>query len=121
MNQKKAMPRPLLKASRRLRREATQAEEKLWDCLRNRQLMEAKFRRQAVIDRFIVDFYCHASRLIVELDGGIHKHPDTRAHDAERRAELEARGYRVVRFRNEEVEDDLPAVLSTIAAHLKGG
>ena len=116
--QKKILSRPLLEASRRLRRDATPTEQKLWACLRNRKLKGAKFRRQAVIGRFIVDFYCHESRLIVELDGAVHGRPDMQAHDAERQALLEAQGCCVLRFRNDEVEDDLSSVLEKIGKHL---
>jgi very-short-patch-repair endonuclease len=70
------------------------------------------FRRQQIIDRFIVDFYCHQHALIVELDGGIHDLQ--KEFDAEREAYLIARGFRVIRFTNQEISKDLPAVLEKI-------
>src|SRR5690606_25291270 len=97
MQRKKRMPEPMLVTSRQLRQKGTRAEALLWEHLRDRQLHGAKFRRQAVIGRFIVDFYCHEHRLVVELDGAVHDQPDIAAHDAERQEQLEAQGYRVLR------------------------
>jgi very-short-patch-repair endonuclease len=82
-----------------MRREPTPAEQKLWQKLRHKQLLGFKFRRQHVIDRFIVDFYCGEGRLVVEVDGGVHQY--TEEEDAIRQEFLESLGLRVVRFRNE--------------------
>ena len=81
MAHKKAMPRGLLEASRHLRQRATQPEDLLWARLRDRQLAGSRFRRQAVIGKFVVDFYCHESRLIVELDGSVHDTPEVADRD----------------------------------------
>jgi very-short-patch-repair endonuclease len=114
-------PPVLLESSRLLRKENTPAEQALWEALRDRGLHDLKFRRQAVIEkRYIVDFYCHASRLIVEVDGGIHHHSDVRAADKERQEFLEMSGYRVIRFSNEQVESDLEIVLAQIATACTG-
>ncbi len=106
----------LQQAARDLRHAQTGAEEALWQALRDRQLRGIKFRRQYAVERFIFDFYCPAARLIIELDGSVHDEPTQRERDHARTAALEARNYRVIRFRNEEVLADLPAVLARIAA-----
>src|SRR5262245_8649857 len=85
--------------ARSLRLNATDAEMKLWQQVRNRRLGGFKFRRQASIGHHIVDFLCAEKRLVVELDGGQHA-PEL---DASRTARLEALGYRVIRFWNNEV------------------
>ena len=96
-----------------LRKVHTPAEQMLWRVLRDRSVNGLKFRRQHPLDGFVLDFFCPDARLCVELDGGIHDEQHER--DAERTAQLEARGLRVVRFRNEEVEENMPAVLRCIA------
>ena len=67
-----------------------------------------------MLGRFVVDFYCHEQRLIIELDGTVHDQPDIAARDQERQIWLEAHGYRVLRFRNEEVQTELDQVLEAI-------
>jgi very-short-patch-repair endonuclease len=93
--------------ARRLRRDMTDAERLLWYALRDRRFAGWKFRRQATIGPFIVDFVCIAARLIVEVDGG--QHSDDA--DAKRTAALEAQGYRMIRFWNNEVLANLEGVL----------
>lgn len=94
-----------------LRCRMTDEERVLWQALRTNQL-GAHFRRQQVIDGFIVDFYCHAAGLVVEVDGPVH---DERAeYDAERDQALSRRGVCVLRVTNEEVSGDLAAVLERI-------
>jgi len=80
--------------------------------LRNRQLGGFKFRRQQPIGAFIADFYCASSRLIVEIDGGIHN--SQRESDSLRVQQLTERGYQVIRFTNEEVEREIEIVLGKI-------
>ena len=96
--------------ARTLRRNATDAETKLWQRLRNRQLGGLKFRRQATIGYHVVDFLCAEKRLVVELDGGQH----TPERDAARTAQLEALGYRVIRFWNNDALGNTDGVLETI-------
>jgi very-short-patch-repair endonuclease len=104
--------------SRRLRRDQTDAEAKLWSRLRNASLNGAKFRRQFPIGEFIADFCCPESRLVIELDGGQHAE---RVHRDEWRSALLARdGYRVVRFWNEEIVNNLDGVLQRIVAEMRG-
>jgi very-short-patch-repair endonuclease len=92
----------------------TPAEELLWTQLRNRRLAGLKFRRQHPIGRFIVDFYCHAHRLVVEIDGPVHRLQKER--DVARADYLLQRGYQVVRFTNEHVLQDVQGVLQSIQA-----
>ncbi len=119
MARKKAMPRGLLEASRHLRQRATPPEDLLWARLRDRQVAGSKFRRQAVIGKFVGDFYCHESRLIVELDGSVHDMPEVADRDISRQTYLEEQGYTVIRFRNDEVERDMNMVLETIRHYVK--
>jgi very-short-patch-repair endonuclease len=102
--------------ARRLRREATDVENLLWQRLRGRRLGGFKFRRQATVGERVADFLCAEKRLIVELDGGQH----SVEADAARTAYLERLGYRVVRFWNNEVNENLEGVLSAILAECEG-
>ena len=104
----------LVARSRSLRRGQTDAEALLWKNLRSRQLNDAKFRRQVQIGRYVCDFVCHEARLIVELDGGQH----TADKDAARTQWLEAHGYRVLRFWNNEVLENFDGVRERIAETL---
>jgi very-short-patch-repair endonuclease len=98
--------------ARRLRRDQTEAEAKLWEALRASRLDGWKWRRQAPVGPFIVDFLCLEAAQVVELDGGIHAE---RAHlDARREAYLRARGLQVLRFWNREVLADFDRVCWTI-------
>jgi glutamate 5-kinase len=106
--------RPTNPYARRLRQEATDAEQKLWLEVRNRRLGGFKFRRQATIGPYVVDFLCPEHALIVEVDGSQHN-PEA---DAERSAFLEDLGYRVVRFWNNEVLQNLEGVLQSLLAVL---
>ena len=96
--------------ARTLRRNATDAEVKLWQRLRNRRLGGFKFRRQATVGYHVVDFLCAEKRLVVELDGGQHS-PE---RDAVRTGRLEALGYRVIRFWNNDALENTDAVLDAI-------
>lgn len=106
--------------ARKLRREMTEAERLLWYHLRNRRLAGFKFRRQVPIGPYIVDFLCPEKRVIVEIDGGQHNFPDERARDLERTRFLESRGYKVLRFWNNEVLWNLGGVLSVILEACQG-
>ena len=104
--------RELQQAARGMRTVATEAEDVLWEALRGRRLDGLRFRRQHPVGRFVLDFYCPIHKLVVEVDGGVHDAQEER--DAERTAVIEAHGYRVIRFRNEDVMQNLPAVLDGI-------
>ena len=99
--------------ARRLRREMTDAERILWLRMRGRELLGLKFRRQHPIGHYIVDFTCPDARLVVELDGG--QHADS-GSDERRTAFLEAAGYLVLRFWNNDVLTQTDAVLAAILA-----
>lgn len=98
--------------ARRMRRNPTPAESVLWKRLKGNRLEGLHFRRQQILDGFIVDFYCRLAGLVVELDGPVHD--ETRVYDAERTEILEGRGLRVLRFTNNQVFEDLDEVLSQI-------
>src|SRR5213595_4357712 len=89
--------------ARQLRRAVPPAERYAWSLLRNRGVLNLKFRRQHVLHGFIVDFYCAAERLVLELEGEGHDESDRKAYDTARVRLLEAAGYRVVRVRNRDV------------------
>lgn len=98
--------------ARRLRLNMTLAEKTLWEALRGKKLDGLKFRAQHPVGPFILDFWCPAVKLVVELDGGIHQ--DQRDYDESRTRQLESYGYRVIRFHNDQVLTDLPSVLEMI-------
>ncbi|MCY4114086.1 MAG: endonuclease domain-containing protein [Chloroflexi bacterium] len=105
--------------ARRLRSGSTDAERVLWRLLRNREFGGWKFRRQAPIGRYVVDFVCFEKRLIVEVDGGGHQR---RVHaDAERTRWLEGQGFRVVRFWNNQVLGETAAVEEAVLTALETG
>ena len=99
-------------AAREKRHLPTHAEEVLWERLRNRRLNGAKFRRQDVIESYIVDFFCPEAGLVVEVDGPIHE--KTQDEDASRQRHLEGLAIRVIRFSNDAVLTDLDRVLDEI-------
>lgn len=100
--------------AKQLRKRMTPAEYALWQALRRNQLDGYHFRRQQVIAGFIVDFYCHEARLIVEVDGSIHEQRP--GHDAERTRILTHHGFHVLRLSNDEVLHDLDSTLDRIRA-----
>lgn len=110
------MPRfhpEILKRARRLRKAQTPSEVSLWSRLRDRRLNDLKFYRQHPIGPYIVDFYHPDTRLVIEVDGGVHL--DQEEYDQSRTDWLTDHGYRVVRFTNDEVHFQLNAVLSEIS------
>jgi very-short-patch-repair endonuclease len=115
-NQRWRMSGTKQQRARQFRREQTPAEVLLWERLRDRQLDRCKFRRQHVINGFIVDFCCLERHLVIEIDGSIHI--QQLDYDAERDALLETLGYRVIRYTNEQVMQHLEAVLASISQHL---
>ncbi len=101
--------------AREMRAHPTPEEGLLWQRLR-RNGLGVHFRRQQIIDGFIVDFYCHAAGLVVEVDGPIHEQQVS--YDEERDAIIAARGLRLFRVTNERVRANLPSVLVEVAAKL---
>jgi very-short-patch-repair endonuclease len=109
---------PRLKGfARDLRKSATPHEDHLWELLRGRRFLDYRFRRQVPIGPFIADFVCYSEKLIVELDGSQHSDDPT---DASRDAELTRRGFRVLRFWNNELTSNRDGVLEAILAALEG-
>lgn len=103
-----------IQRAKELRRQMTEAEKILWHHLRTNKLNGLHFRRQQVIDGFIVDFYCHAAGVVIEVDGSVHLQQVE--YDARRDQVLSLRGLRVMRIMNEEVKQNLDKVLARIAA-----
>ena len=104
------------KRVRSLRRTQTVSEGLLWSVLRARQLCGLKFRRQHPIEPWIVDFACPQQRLVVEIDGGYHD--NIVENDLQRQEHLESMGWKVIRFRDKDVEEDAEAVARAIAREL---
>jgi very-short-patch-repair endonuclease len=104
--------------ARRLRRATTEAERKLWLGLRSLPMQNSHFRRQATIGPYFADFACHAKRLVIELDGGQHGDALHAASDAKRDAYMRQAGYRVLRFGNNDVMQNIEGVLEVIAEAL---
>lgn len=100
-------------AARKLRQNMTPAEQALWKHLRGNRLSGLPFRRQQIIEGFIVDFYCHQAGIVIEVDGEIHQYQ--KVYDKVRQNELEALGLKVLRFSNQEVIDHLENALDCIA------
>jgi very-short-patch-repair endonuclease len=107
-------------SAKRLRANTTPHERILWRALRELPAEGTHFRRQAPIGPYVVDFFCPAKRLIIELDGGHHNDDDIAKRDRERQLWLEKEGYRVVRFWNSEIAAELEAVLERIYVELYG-
>jgi len=112
----KTQNRPLVKT---LRRHPTDAEKKLWQHLRNRQLSGAKFRRQQPFGPYILDFYCAGSKLAIELDGGQHGEPKGAWQDKQRDEYLKQEGVTVLRFWNNQVFHEFEGVIEVVCATLE--
>ena len=97
-----------------LRNDMTEAELLLWEQLKGKKVLGLRFRPQHPIDIFIADFYCHPLKLVIEIDGGIHKSRDHKEYDIGRTGELNYWGIEVIRFTNEEIEKDIIKVIETI-------
>jgi very-short-patch-repair endonuclease len=95
----------------------TEAEKRLWYRIRRQQLSVHQFRKQVELKSYVVDFCCLKERLVIELDGG--QHAEITEYELKRRAWLEENGYRVLRFWNNEVFENLEGVLETIVRALK--
>jgi very-short-patch-repair endonuclease len=102
--------------AREMRNKPTEAENILWQQLRNKQISGFIFRRQFSIERFIVDFYCPRRRLVIEIDGLIHRYQQD--EDAVRQAFIEQQGFHLIRFSNDEVINNLEMVINQISEAL---
>lgn len=104
--------------ARNLRKEQTSAEVAVWKLLRNRRYLEQKFRRQHVIEGFVVDFFCREHNLAIEVDGGIHK--TRKDYDEVRQSLIESKGIRFIRITNEEIEREPKMLYSRIKQAISG-
>ncbi len=102
--------------AKQLRRNSTDAERNLWSHIRNRQLQGWKFRRQLPVGQYIVDFACPELRLIIEIDGG--QHAEQVLYDLGRTRFLQSKGYKVIRFWNNEVLGNIEGVLEALTLTL---
>ena len=107
-----------MRAASILRKDTTMAERVLWKKLKDRNLFNVKFRRQHPIDMFIVDFYCHEKKLVIELDGEIHELKEHKEYDISRQSALENLGLTVILFTNHEVIFEIDTVLNRIHHHI---
>ena len=109
----------IFKNARALKKNSTDSEKILWQQLRAKKLCGMKFRRQHAIKQFIVDFYCDKIKLVIELDGGYHNHPEIKEHDEGREFMLKELGLNIIRFTNDEVDSDIKTVLKKIEEYIK--
>jgi very-short-patch-repair endonuclease len=107
--------------SRSFRKNGTPADKMLWSYLRNRKANRLKFRRQQVIEGFIVDFYCEELKLIIDVDGPVHDSQKQKKIDKHRRAVFKTRAIREIRFRNDEVLDNISDVVNRIITACEKG
>lgn len=97
-----------------LRKNMTPAETKLWEYLKGKKVKGLRFRPQHPIDGYIADFYCHPVKLVIEVDGGIHKSKDQKEYDLGGEADLRIHGIEILRFTNEEIENEIVKVVDKI-------
>ena len=109
-----AVPHDILHYARQLRGTQTDAENLLWQILRDRRFCGFKFRRQHPVGSYILDFYCHDAQLAIELDGGGHAVEEQMEYDQQRTKDLAGAGIRVLRFWNNQVFKQTEAVLESI-------
>ncbi|WP_439582318.1 endonuclease domain-containing protein [Dyadobacter bucti] len=107
----------LFERAKKLRENETRAEKLLWEQIRNKQL-GVKFRRQHPLYFFIVDFYCHELRLVIEVDGEIHLSAENVEYDRMRSALINEHEIKVIRFRNEEIYFEMERVIEIIKSHI---
>ncbi len=100
--------------ARELRKNLTQQERKLWNIIKNKQFYGYKFLRQYPIEPYIVDFVCREKKIIIEIDGGQHNEPWEVEYDKKRSLFLASRGFKVVRFWNNEIDNNIEGVYKTL-------
>ena len=108
----------LMQRRKALRNHLTPSEASLWNRLKKSQLAGRKFRRQHSFGYYILDFYCPAAKLVIELDGPIHDTEEAYHYDRRRDAFMASLGLKVLRFRNEQVLENMSGVLQEIERHL---
>ena len=104
----------IFEKAKMLRKNMTATEQVLWEKLKGKKMLGLRFRPQHPIDIFIADFYCHPLRLVIEVDGGIHKSNNQKEYDLGREGELENWGIKAIRYTNEEFENDIDKVIKLI-------
>jgi very-short-patch-repair endonuclease len=109
-----------LRAAAILRKNMTLAEKVLWKKLKDRKIFNVKFRKQHPVWIFIVDFYCHEYKLVIEVDGDIHKEYETNEYDLGRTAELDRFGLKVIRFTNDQIIFNIDSVINEIQDTITG-
>ena len=102
-----------------MRKNPTEAEKAMWKILRKFRHIGFPFRRQHPVEFYVADFYCHKLRLVIEVDGEIHREQDIQSHDEGRTGELERFGIKVLRFTNSQILNDSDLVVETINASIK--
>lgn len=109
----------LYNIARALRKNQTPQEKKLWNILKNRQFENLKFKRQVPFGKYIADFFCESQKLIIEIDGGQHNENENIIKDIERTKYFEKEGYRVIRFWNNEIDNNLDGVYLKLKSVIK--
>jgi very-short-patch-repair endonuclease len=97
-----------------LRNNMTAAENKLWEQLKRKDIFKARFKRQHPMGIFVVDFYCHKHKLVIEVDGEIHLEPEIQEYDDGRTYDIEKQGIKIIRFSNDEVIENIDGVIKRI-------
>lgn len=105
--------------ARKLRKNQTPQEQKLWNIIRKRQILGYKFRRQYPIDKYIVDFVCIELKLIIEHDGGQHNEDENIKYDTDRTKSFEKLGYKVIRFWNNDIDNNIDGVYTYLQDFIK--
>ncbi|MDD4215803.1 MAG: endonuclease domain-containing protein [Bacteroidales bacterium] len=100
----------IFERAKELRQNPTKAEKVLWDILRKKQMLDLRFKQQHPINIFIADFYCHAIKLVIEVDGEIHNIKENKEYDKARTNDLENYGITVIRFSNKDVLEKIEEV-----------
>ncbi len=119
MKDKLPRNKDLKEYSRKLRNNMTDAERLLWSKIRRKSIENCQFYRQKVIGNYIVDFYCHKARLVIELDGGQHYSLDGKQKDQIRDKYLQGLGLKILRFSDRDIFENIDGVLEIIWRHCK--
>ena len=106
-----------IQLAREFRKKPTESERIMWERLRRNNFLGLNFRRQHIIDGYIVDFYCHKLKLAIEIDGSVHQNQIK--EDIERQKVIEKRGIKIFRVNSKEVEENLQRVLKEIEVFIK--
>lgn len=97
-----------------LRKNLTPQEQKMWNLIRNKKFFKYKFLRQYIIDKYIVDFACREKKIVIEIDGGQHNQPNDIEYDKKRTEVLKLYGYKVIRFWNNDIDNNIEGVFEVL-------